>query len=95
MECATEEDKQKLDSFFTRSENRDKEEIERDMERLEMEIESLEEAHSEHQGFMVLRTLAAEKAYEGALRELREQDIEKKFKLEKERLAFGPKPKIL
>ena len=61
------------------------------MEKLKTEIESLEEVHSEHQGYKFYRSAMTKDVFEDALIELREKQFEKKFTAQKEKMT-GNKP---
>ena len=87
LKTASENDMDKINQFFEKSQEDDKSEIERQMEKLQLEIESLEEVHSTHQGYKFFRASMTRDIFEDALVELREKQFEKKFRADKEKMT--------
>ena len=73
-----------INSYFNKSQEQQKSEVDRQIDKLTLEIESLEEHVSEHQGFKFYKAAMTRDVFEDALTELREKQFDQKFTAEKE-----------
>ena len=91
LQTASENDIDKINSYFEKKGGEEKSEIDATMDKLKNEIDSLEEVSSQHQGYKFYRAAMTKDIFEDALIELREKEFEKKFMAQKE-LMTGDKP---